>query len=333
MAYAPEQTRKAQGGLETTPGTAVAATFIWPGPVEWINDESVQVEVEEDDGKFFPSGRNYVPRKGATWEMAETVATFETLPYVFCAAIESVVTGTPDAGTGASGRIYQFDFGTNAGNTVKTLTWEVGDSTDVDEIEYSFVEEFTLSGAEGEGLMVSATWRGRQATDASFTAGQAKITPLEEIPFSTGAIWIDTTTLGTSQKTGTWKGFSMNVDTGQKALWTGDGNASPYFSAVKADAPVITGEFTFEHDATGLAEIDAAKAGTLRFIRMKWEGSSFTTAGTVYSKHTLKIDMKIMYDEIPMVDRDDGDDVVTLGWHAVQGVDPQIIVVNTVAAL
>jgi hypothetical protein len=326
MTYGIKALRKAQGGLETTAGTAKAATFIWPGEAGWITDEGTQEPVAEDDGNFLPSARVHCPRLGATWAMPETVATFETLPVVFAAGIENITSATTD--TGGSGHIYQYDVGTSAARTVATFTFEVGNNVDVSEMEYSFVEEFTLSGAEGEGLMFSAGWRGRQKTDTTFTAAQAKITGLEEIPFSIGAIYIDATTVGTTQKTGTWKGFSLTQVTGFKALWTGDGNASPYFSTIKQDPPELTGEFTFEHDATGLAEIEAAEAGTTRLIRLIWEGSTLTTAGSSYTKKTLKIDLAVQYTAIPDVDEDDGDDVVTLPWRAVQGTDPQYIVVN-----
>lgn len=334
MAYGLKKFRKAWLGKETTtaPGTEVATDIFWRGEAGWIQDDRAMEVIEEDIGKTLPAGRIISPREGAVWEVPETPATYEQLPYILSASVEGTVTGVADSA--GSGKIYQYDRpASTAAGAVATYTIEVGDNNRVDKATYCFVEEWTLSGAAGEPVMLSATWRGRQTSDGDFTTTAVTLPTVEEILFTKGKLYIDATTIGTTQKTGTWLGFSLTYSGGNEPLFTGDGNATAYFSTLKPTSPEITGEITLEHDATAEAEITAARNKTLRYMRMLFTGTAFTTAGVLYSHHTLKVDLAIKYTEVPMVDADDEDDVVTLPFVAVYNTSPQFTVVENVAAL
>lgn len=325
--------RKIQLGVETTSGTAVVATAVWRGEGV-LKDEQAIEAVKEDVGFLVSQGRTYSPMVGATLEMDDTPATFEQLPYILAAGIENIVTGVADSGSG-TGKIYEYNFPTTAANTTKTYTIEAGDDQRVDEMEYAFVEEFTLSGAKGEAVEMSAKWRGRQASDAEFT-GAIAVPAVEEILFQKGKLYINDGggTIGNTQKTSTWLGFKLTVKTGLQAMFTGDGNL--YFTATKNVGYQAGGVLTLEHDTTGEAEITAARAESVRLVRMLFEGSTLTTAGA-YSKKTLKIDMAIKYTEVPQLDDDDGDDVVSLPFEVVYStadvLGASIIVVNSLTAL
>lgn len=326
--------RKIQLGKETVAGTAVAATTIWRGQGVLDDDREI-VQPSEDIGLLVKSDRTYIPRVGAILEMDEAEATFEQLPYIMAASLDGVVTGAAD-GVG-SGKIYQYDQAATVSNAVKTFTIEMGDDQRVDEMEYSYVEEFSLKGAKGEAVMMAATWRGRQATDTEFT-GALSVPTVEEILFQKGKLYIDPTTIGTTQKTATWLGFSLKVPGGWKAVYTGDGNL--YFTQAvykgHKDNP-ITGEIILEHDATAEAEITAARAGTLRLIRMVFQGSALTTAGTAYTYKTLKLDMAAKYTKVPKLEDEDEDDIVTLPFEVVYNgtatLGFQATVVNQLASL
>lgn len=326
--------RRIQLGKETTMGTAVVATTIWRG-MGVLTDDRELVMPAEDIGLLVKADRVYVPRLGAVLSLDEVEATYEQLPYLLAASLEKTVSGAADGG--GSGQIYQYDQATTVANAVQTFTIEMGDDQRVDEMEYSYVEKFTLSGAKGEAVMVAADWRGRQVTDAEFTAA-VPVPTVEEILFGTGKLYIDPTTIGTSQKTQTWLGFSLDVPGGWKAVYTGDGNL--YFTQVvykgHKDEP-ITGEIVLEHDATAEAEIAAARAGTLRLMRMTFEGSTLTTAGSAYTYKTLKIDMAVKYTAVPALEDEDEDDIVTLPFEVVYNsaaaLGAQFVVVNQNAAL
>ncbi len=321
--------RRIQLGLETTAGTAVVATTLWRG--NGVLDETSEITaVEEDVGLLLATHRSYIAQKGGELTMEDTPATFEQLPYILAAAVESVVTGATD-GTQGSGKIYQYDWGTNAAQTVKTLTVEMGDDQRVDEMEYAHVFEFALSGAAGEALMMSATWQGRQVVDAEFTTG-VTIPTVEEILFQKGTVKIDDTggTIGTTLKTATVLGFTMNARTGNVPIHAADGNL--YFTSIKNTGGEITGELTFEHDATGEAELGKARTEALRLMRLLFQGSALSTPGTAYTYKTLKIDMTIQYTELPPISDQDNNDTIVLPyrgvWSVADAIAPQIIVVN-----
>jgi len=327
--------RRVMLGREVTAGVPRDVTTLWRGE-GLLTDVREIVEAEESVGVLLGE-RMYVPRLGAEIELDETPATFEQLPFVLAASIESNTDGVRD-GSG-SGFIYQYDLSFSTENTIQTYTIEVGDNERVDRAEYCYVRKFTLSGAKREPVLVQAAWRGRQATDAEFTAG-VSLPVVEEVLFGKGRLYIDDSggTIGTTQKTSTWLGFSLNWPSGWKEVYTGDGNL--YFTTLqyvghKEDK--ITGEITLEHDSAAEAEIEAARNEEVRLIRMEFRGSALTTAGSSYTYKTLRIDLAARYTEIPELDEEDGDDVVTLPFEVVyssaDNLAAQITVVNELAGL
>lgn len=328
--------RKIQWGFETTAGTAVAATQIYRG-MGVLTDETEIVIPDEDIGIYMRGDRYYMPKESAVLEMDEVPATFEQLPIILSCAVEGLTTGAAD-GSG-SGKIYQYDMPTTASQAIKTVTIEMGDDQRVDEMEYAFVESWTLSGASGEAVMMSANWRGKQATDAEFTTGLNPPT-VEEILFNKGKLYIDTSggTIGTTQKTTTWMGFSLEFPNGWRPVWTADGSVTwSDFAYVGHKDEQITGTLTLRHDATGEAEITAARAGNGRLVRMLFQGSALTTAGTAYTYKTCQVDLAIRYTSVPPLSDEDGLDTVELPfevyWNSAKSLGGQIIVVPALATL
>ncbi len=322
--------KKIQLGQETTAGTAVAATTLWRGGGV-LTDARELVPVPEPIGQLVPLNRMYESHKFAEVKLAETPATFEQLPYILACGVESVTTGSAD-GSG-SGKIYQYDVPVTTTQTPKTLTIEAGDNQRADEVEYAYASEWTLAGASREALMMGATFQGRQATDAEFTAGQSA-PAVEEILFGEGKLYIDTTTIGTTQQTTTWLGFKLRGKTGHSPLFSGDGDT--FFSTIVSGAPEVTGEITLLHDSFAEAEIGAARAQTTRLVRMIFEGSALTQ-GTTYNKKTLKIDLGVVYTAVPDVGEQDSYTIVTLPfrmvYHTTATVGGQITVVNALSSL
>lgn len=322
--------RRIQIGEEWVAGSAVGASLIWRG--EGVAQDLRTIEfVKEDIGFYEDLGRSYVPQLDASVEIAETPGTFEQLPIPLSAAIENTVVGVAD-GAG-SGYIYQYDLVTTAANPLQTYTLKVGDDQRVDEVEFGYVTHWTLSGSPNEAVRLAASWQGRQATDAEFTASLSLVT-VEEILFNKGKLYIDATggVVGATQKTATWLGFSLDWPSGWKAVFTGDG--ALYFSKLEYIghwAAPITGDLILEHDATAEAEIGFARSETVRLVRLEFQGSALTTAGA-YTYKTLRADLAVQYTAVPELGDADGDDIVTLPfrvlWSAADSLAAQVIVVN-----
>ncbi len=303
--------RKIQLGAESAAGTAVAATALWRGMGSREGGPVVKFP-EEHVGYLSGLDRSYAGSLEAKATL-EGEATFEQLPYIFAAGIKNTVTGAAD-GVGTS-KIYAYAFPTTSANTIKTYTIEGGDNQAAEEMEYSFVTGFKLSGKPREALMVSADWIGRQISTSTYT-GAIAVPTVEEIPFATGVLYLDAIggTIGTTLKSNTLLGMEVDVKTGLQPVWTGDGQL--YFAFHKQVAPEITVKMTFEHDTTSVAEKAIWRAQTARLLRLQFTGSAVGTPGTTYSKKTLRLDMAGKWEKFDKLDEIDGNDVVSGTFRA-----------------
>lgn len=263
-----------QLGRESAAGTAVAATSIWRGPATDIVDESTHQFTEEDVGILVPTDREYISKLYATLAMPETEATFEQILHILEAGIQ---TATP-AGTQAP-YTYTYAFPlTSTLNTVKTYTIETGNVVggDVNEMQYAFVTDFSLSGAAGEAWKVSANWAGRQKSTTTFT-DSLSLTAQEEMLFNKTTLYIDASagTVGTTPKAGVLTAASVEVTTGIVPVWTADGQL--YFYKHKFTRPTVAYSLTLELESdTGVAAAERAAwvAKTLRLIQLKVVGAT-----------------------------------------------------------
>ena len=329
--------QKIQLGKETTAGTAVAATTIFRGNGGAIQDSRDVTMVEELAGIAMPTTRAYIGKIAAALSMAETPATFEQLPYVLAAGIKNVTTGASD-GVG-SGKVYAYPVGAANVNTIQTYTLETGDNQQAEEMEYSFVESFTLSAERGGAVMLSADWVGRQATNTTFT-GALSVPTVEDIIAGKGAFYIDVVggTIGTTAITGALLAWELEVTTGWRGKWTLD-NGQLYFNFIYFDRDSFeaTLTMTFEHDATAVAQKALFRAGTPRLFRIQIPGSALATGGTAYQNKTLRIDCAAIYTEWNALDADDGNSIVevtaTVGYNSTAAKGLEIVVVNESASL
>lgn len=318
---------KIQLGRESTAGTAVAATSIWRGPATDIADESKHEFAEEDVGILLPTDREYVPQKAAKLAMPETELTFEQILHILEAGIK---VATP---TGTGPYVYTYTFPTSTTpNTIKTYTLETGNAVggDVNEMEYSFVDEFSLSGAAGEAWKMSANWVGRQKSTSTFTGALSMVT-VEEALFSKTSLYIDATagTVGTTAKNGVLTAAGIQVKTGVVPVWTADGNL--YFYKHKFTRPEVTWNYTLELESdSGIvaAERAAWVAKTLRLIQLKIVGASTSE---------IKINLAGKYTGFGEYQNSDGNTVIEASgvakYSSADSLFASIIVTNSVATV
>lgn len=324
--------RKIQLGRETTAGTEVDATTVWRG-LGTIEDQLETVFTEEDVGYLSRVDRTYIPKVQAGLSMDEVVATYEQLPHILEGGVKTA-TATRD-GTAGSGYAYTYTFPTTAANTIKTYTIEGGDNQQEEQFTYGFVTDFSLAGAGGEAVTMSANWVGRQVATGSFTT-TATLPTVEAVLFSKGTLYIDTAggTMGSTAKSNTLLGFGLDVTTGWQPVYTANGQV--YFDFNKNIGPEVLLTITFEHDATAVAEIAAWRAGTARQIRVKFAGAALTTTGT-YTTKVVYIDLAGKWESFDKIGEQDGNDIVTgtfrARYDATASKFAEILVVNELSAL
>lgn len=310
--------RKIQLGLESAsaPGTEVDATriMLWTGTAQ----DDLLVEFSSDDvGNMQGTDRTWVPQVGGTLEI-EGPATFEELPYILTAGVMSATAGTADG----SGYVYTYTFPTTAVNSFDTLTLEFGDNTQEEQMLYSYVEAFSLSGAGGEALQLSATLKGRQIATGTYT-GALSLTSPEVILFNKGLLYIDdggSGTMGATLKSNTLLGITFDCTTGLTPVYAADGQL--YFSFVKQvgyPEMEITCQLTFEHDATSLAEKAAWRAQTERLVRVQFNGATLQTPGSGFSTKALQLNLVGKWESFDKLGEQNGNDVVTGTLHCRYG--------------
>lgn len=298
--------RRIQLGVETTPGTAVAATTKWRGEGT-IQDTTEVVNVPEDIGYLAPVNRTHIPAVGGALTLDDTPATFEQLPYIGMAGIKAV---TPTQDGVGSDYIYDFVFSTTAANSLKTYTLEGGDDAGAEEMAYGFVEKFTLTGKPREAIMVKSDWVARQVAPSTFT-GALAVPTVEDMLFQKSKLYIDNSagTIGSTQITNSFMGFEFSAKTGLISKFTGDGNK--YFSFTAITEMELELKVTFEHDSNAVSEKAAWLAETLRLLRISVQGSALQTPGTTYSYKTMNLDFAGKWKSFEKIDEVDGNDIVT----------------------
>ncbi len=328
--------RKILIGKEGAAGSAVAATTYWRGRGA-LEDTRELVFPEEDVGYLAGLNRVYTQKLGGQIELEETECTFEQIPYLLTGGVLKCEAGTADSA--GPGKIYEYTFPTTAPNSVSTFTVEGGDDAGAEEMEYAFVREFGLTGVGGEALMMSGTLVGRQIIPTTFSASTVSLPAVEEILFSKGKLYIDaaSATLGGTLRSNTFLEMSLDVDTGWREQFTGDGNE--FFSFIKNVGPEVMLDIIFEHDSIAVAQKAAWRAETPTQIRMIWQGTALSTAAT-YTHKTLQIDLAGSWEKFEKLDERDGNDIITgrfrMRYDAAAGgtgLAGRVIVVNTLVSL
>lgn len=322
--------RRVQLGLETNKGTAVAATAQWRGPGEFTDGREVIIP-DEDVGYLVAVDRGYSPKLAAGFELQEIPATFEQLAYPFSAGVADVVAGVANGGT-SDGYKYAYTAPTTAAPTTKAYTFEGGDNQQAYEYEYSVCKEINLSGKPGEAVMVSSSWFARQESKTTFTGSLTPPT-VEEILFQKGKLYCDAVggTLGATQLTNTWLGFDLKIITGLIPVFTGDGNL--YYSFEKCIGPEITGSFTFEHDAVGVARKDDFVALTAKKFRMLFLGSALAGSGGTFTTKAAQLDLVAKLTSVDPIGEVNGNDILKINYKVVYNSTASLYFVTTICNL
>lgn len=326
--------RKIQLGRESTAGTAVAATTIWRGPALMPKDDQKKVMRDENIGFSSKTTSQYTPQLLASMAFPSTEASFQNIQHILEAGVKTV---TPvQDGTGTD-YINTYPLPSGDANTTKTYTIEGGDNKVEEEMEYSFVVDFELSGKKNEAWKLASNWNGRQTTVSSFT-GSLSVPTFSPMLFNKSKLYIDNVggTLGNTQIANGWIAAKLKITTGLKAQFTGDGNL--YFSFMDFIGAKATLELDFLHNSAVAAERVLYKSDTARQIRMLIEGKALGTPGTTYSKETFRADMAGMYTAFSGPDdEDEGSNVnkatFEVAYDATAALFCNLVLVNELSAV
>lgn len=304
MAYAPFTFNKVQAGVESTPGTPVASTFIFRGAFAGAKDESTRKRVEEQVGQYIPTGQVIMPWQLARLSMPAMPFTFEQSPHILEA---SVKTATPGAGPGYK-RTYNAPITTAPTTKFYTIeAYNTEATADFRKMPHAYVEEWTLSGKSGEEWMIAPNWVGRRLETGTPTA-LTTLVSTEIALFSKTKLYIDAVggTIHTTQKLGVLMGAELKYTSGIMYVPVGDGTL--FYSAVKYGQPALTYSITLELESTSVV---AAERAILETVPQPNRLLSLDCAGSSANKN-LRIDWSGRHTVIGDYTNQDGNTVVTI---------------------
>lgn len=264
-----------QIGVETTPGTAVAATK----RLQSIGIEP-SITVEKDNFRPIGSKFNALSTLGKEWAEASISgrAVYTELQYIFSSVINTAVTSSPAAGVTQ----WVFTPSTRADDVPKTFTVEHGSGVRADRFAYGLVTEmgmsFSRSAIEVSGSMMA------RAIEDGITMTSAGVTALPLVPVlpTQVSVYLDDTAaaLGTTKLTRLISGeFSLGSRFGP--VWVLDA-ANPSFVNHIETEPDLSATLTLQADTQGMGLLPVLRSGDTKFLRIEAIGGEIGSTGEYY---------------------------------------------------
>ncbi len=319
-------TQQTQLGVETTPGTSVAAN-------RRLRSVSIDLAPEGNIRAFRATGSKFpsVAAPGKEWSSGdmEGAGTFTELLYVISGILGSPATTTPTGGT--TTRQHDWTIAPSALQDPKTFTVEKGSSVRAHKASYVFINELGLE-FNREEINVEGGVVGQAITDGVTLTGSPTDIALIPILPSQVSVYLDTTFAGL----GTTKLLSVmsaNWSLGDRfeTFWPLDA-AVPSFKDAFEVEPSSEITLTMEADATGMALLTPLRAGDIRYVRIEAVGATIEGA----LPYRLRLDCPLRFTEMPGLDDEDGiygvSYTASLFDDGVNGAG-SIRLVNTIAAM
>lgn len=296
-------TQVVQVGIESTPGTAVAAGKKLPSI-------SIDPAVKANIDSFRPLGNKYptVHALGKEWSTSKISgeATYSELGYLLSTIIKYAAPVQEGATTAYTQTLAPSSTGED---TIKTLTVERGSAVQAEKITYGIVTDLSLSG-DRDNVELSGMLLGQEiATGITLTSSP---TSLEQIPILPKDVSIyldpDSGDLGTTKLTRVLK-WGIDIKGVRGPLWVVDAAQDSW--AVPVELPVQAQvKLLLEADAAGIGLLTPMRDGTSRFCRI--EAISDQEAGTS-EPYTLLADFALQVATEPSEFRDE-DGVYAMEW-------------------
>lgn len=273
--------QKAQIGVESTPGTAVAATKRFQGT---SFDDEMQVTSQD----FTPEGSKYVTIVAEQKEWSQLAVKgypgFGDMVYLFSSLINTSATVTKFMDSSTPTGVYKWTFDSDPNNpdTPKTYTIEKGSSVRAHRYANCIMREFGLKFTRASAE-VSGQFIGQRIQDGvTLTSG---VTAIELSPMLASGydLFIDATFggLGTTKIgrlfSGDWK-----LGARYGAVWPVDSSQTSFAATVETK-PTATFSVIVAADSAGLAYINTMRASGTVFARIRNIGLTLYSAGVYVS--------------------------------------------------
>lgn len=271
-----------QLGVETTPGTSVAAT-------KRLGSISLSPSIQTEADMFRPQGLKFATVQALNQEWAEGdldgSPTYDEVIWPLAGAIGAPTSSSILDGATPTGA-YQHVFTPNssAADTPKTFTLEQGDAVQAEKFAHLLFTAFGLDISRSE-VGISGSFFA-QAAQKAITMTPALSVPVGLVPILPGQFSAYTATsganLGTTQ-TQLLRLISAAPQIGDRfnPAWFVNAALPSFTTFVEnADGPTAEAELNLEADANGMLFLDRVRDGQTIFLRLEAKGPIIYNAGT-----------------------------------------------------
>lgn len=318
-----------QVGVESTPGTAVAAN-------KRLGSLSITPGAKVEMQKFRPQGRKFmtIGVPGKEWVEAKIAGamTYTDIVYLLSSVLKTATVTQIIPSTGLAYR-WVFAPSSTGPDTVKTLTVEQGSSVRAHRFPYGLVTE--LSGKwSRKGVELSGSMIGQRIEDnVTITASPTEIALVPVLPTHVDVILADSAA-GLDAGTPLSRALAVEWSIGDRynPIWPLRSNQNSFAGHVESE-PKLTAKLLVGADAEGMALLTTMRAGATKFLRIKSQGDLIET-GNYY---LLQFDTAVKVSEPSEYKDEDG--LFAIEWSldgsddATWGKALEVTAVNRLSAL
>jgi hypothetical protein len=298
-----------QIGVETVPGTAVAAG-------KRLQSIGFQIGPKVTSKTVLPIGQKYPSLAiiGKEWSESKIdgAPVYTELPYIFASLMSApTIVETMDAAIHTNGFKYTFDSLSFGDDSPKTYTVEQGSTYRAHRISNGIISAFDL-GWSREECTVGGTMLGTAITDGVTLTATPTALPQVPVRPTHFSIYLDPSAaaLGTTKLTRALKG-TVKISDRFGALWVVDSAQTSFVNTIEIEPKV---EFTLMQmaDAAGMAQLVAMRGGTTKFMRIEAIGPQIYNNGGVQVYHTFRMDLAGQVKDVDPFEDSDG--VYAVNW-------------------
>jgi hypothetical protein len=276
--------QQVQAGLESTPGTAVAANRL-------LTSMDIQPDAQINVDFFRPQGNKYptVAAAGKDFTAARVVGkpTYTEMAYLL-SGLFGAATITGPNGDGAYTHTY--NPASSAADAFTTLTVQRGSAVQAEQFTYGLFTDMGLIFDRDTANLTGAMLGQAQTTGITLTATPTTIALVPMLPKQFD-VWADATSggLGTT-KLGRLLQGNLQFSGKYLPLWVVDSSQASFVQVVET-TPNARIRLLVEADAAGMAFLALVRAGTTRFVRLRGTGPLIAGA----SSYTWTLDMAVKF--------------------------------------
>lgn len=333
-------TQVQQIGVETTPGTAVAAT-------RRLGSISLAPGVNAEADMFRPQGAKYATVQALNREWTEGDVsgkpTYDEVIYPLAGVFgEPVTSQIMDSATPTGAYQHVFTPSTDTPDEPVTFTLEQGDPTLAERVASLVFTGFSLDISRAEVSQGGSFFA--QAIEKGHTLTSGLDLPADLVPILPGHFSLYAADDSTDFATGTklLRVISANPNVGDKFLpaWFVNAALNSFGAVVEpSDGPTSDFGFTVEADAVGMGFLDQLRSGETLFFRLEATGgANIYNAGTQLNlKRKFIWDMAFKVRDVDTWSDEDGIYAIPftgqMAHDTTWGMSQRVTVVNTAATL